>query len=88
MRIKVSERGQICLPVAYRKRFKIAAGDVLEVVENRGSLILYPVQKKKDKNEVTELLNRTAGMWKHMEPDGTRIVRELRRGSTRDVWGN
>jgi AbrB family looped-hinge helix DNA binding protein len=88
MKVKVSERGQICLPIAYRKRFKIVAGDVLEIVENRGSLILYPIRKKKDEKEVTELLNRTAGMWKHIEQDGTEIVRELRRGSTRNVWGS
>ncbi|HAA33824.1 MAG TPA: hypothetical protein DCD97_00770 [Firmicutes bacterium] len=86
MRVKVSGRGQICLPAAFRKRLKIAAGDLLEVIESGESLILYPAKKKRDKKKLDDLLSRTSGMWKHLDLDGTEIVRELRKGSTRHVW--
>jgi|GEM_PF-1366535 AbrB family looped-hinge helix DNA binding protein len=88
MKVKVSGRGQICLPVTFRKQLKIAAGDVLEVIENGENLILSPVKKKRSKEKTDELLNRTSGMWKHIDTEGTKIVRELRKGSTRDVWGS
>lgn len=85
MRLKVSGRGQICLPVVLRRRLKIAAGDLLGVQE-RGAVILYPVRAKRDKQAVAALLERTAGIWKHLSQDGAEMVRELRRESTRDVW--
>lgn len=47
MKVKVSGRGQICLPAVFRKRFKIAAGDVLEVLESGGSLVLCPLRRKR-----------------------------------------
>ena len=86
MRVKVSGRGQICIPATFRKRLKVTAGDFLEVIESGESLILYPVKKKRDKKELDDLLSRTAGMWKHLDLDGAEIVRELRKGSTRNVW--
>lgn len=88
MRLKVSGRGQICLPVALRQRLNIAAGDLLEVQESGGAVILYPVRAKKDKEAIATLLERTAGIWKHLSQDGTEMVRELRRESTRNVWGD
>lgn len=88
MKVKVSGRGQICLPAVFRKRFKIAAGDVLEVLESGGSLVLCPLRRKKDRKEMAALLERTAGTWKHITRDGAEIIRELRQGSTRDVWGD
>jgi len=88
MRVKVSGRGQICLPAVFRKRLKILTGDVLEIIEDGESLTLYPVKKKESKKKIDELLDQTSGIWKHMEKDGANIVREIRKGSTRDVWGN
>ncbi|MCL6560555.1 MAG: AbrB/MazE/SpoVT family DNA-binding domain-containing protein [Firmicutes bacterium] len=88
MKVKVSGRGQICLPGAYRKRLDIAPGDVLEVVESGGSLVLRPPRKKRNKKEVAVLLERTSGIWGKSAKDGAEIVREIRRGSTRDVWGD
>ncbi|MEW6171540.1 MAG: AbrB/MazE/SpoVT family DNA-binding domain-containing protein [Bacillota bacterium] len=88
MKVKVSGRGQICLPGVYRKRLDIAPGDVLEVVESGRSLVLRPTRKKGNKKEVAVLLERTSGIWGKSAKDGAETVREIRRGSTRDVWGD
>ncbi len=86
MFIKVSGRGQVCLPSAYRKRVDIKAGDYLEAAEKGDNLVLYPRKKNLDKDGLNALLERTAGSWKHLGVDGTEYVRCLRRGSSRDVW--
>lgn len=86
MKVRISAKGQVCLPAVLRKRPNIAVGDVMDVFENDGSIILSPLRKKRNKDEVNDLLRRTSGMWKHMEQDGADIVRRLRQGSTRSVW--
>jgi AbrB family looped-hinge helix DNA binding protein len=88
VKIKVSGRGQVCLPVALRRRLNIEAGDLLEVQESGETLVLRPVRPKRDEKVIAALLERTAGIWRHLSQDGAIIVRELRRESTRDVWAD
>jgi AbrB family looped-hinge helix DNA binding protein len=86
MLIKVSGRGQVCLPSAYRQRVDIRTGDYLEALEKGDNLVLYPNKNNLNKDELNALLDRTAGSWKQMDLDGASFVRLLRQGSSRDVW--
>jgi hypothetical protein len=54
----------------------------------RGKPGVVPAPEEKDRKETAALLERTAGAWKHITRDGAEIIRELRQGSTRDVWGD
>ena len=85
MKVKVSSKGQISIPSRFRKRLKVEAGDEISVIESGDALIIYP-DKTRNKEELLSLFNRLNGAWSDLEQDGIALVREMRKGGTRDVW--
>ena len=47
MKVKVSSKGQVVLPIAARSKYRIEAGDQLELVLKKDEMRLVPVQKKR-----------------------------------------
>jgi AbrB family looped-hinge helix DNA binding protein len=42
-KVTLSEKGQICLPVALRRRYGLQKGDRLAVEEADGAIVLHPL---------------------------------------------
>jgi AbrB family looped-hinge helix DNA binding protein len=42
-KVTISEKGQICLPIALRRRYGLQKGDRLGIEEIDGGIILYPL---------------------------------------------
>jgi AbrB family looped-hinge helix DNA binding protein len=59
MKVKVSSKGQIVLPVEIRKKYGIAAGSELAIVDWAGSLFLVPLG---DGDPLDELSGMFAGV--------------------------
>ena len=45
MRTKVSVKGQVVIPVELRAKYAIAPGDVVEVRDGEGKIIVFPLPK-------------------------------------------
>ncbi len=86
MKVKISSKGQICLPAGYRKRLNIGPGDHLTISESGDHLILIPAKKVRDRDDKQHLFDELKGIWSHLERDGADLVRDMRKGGTRDVW--
>jgi AbrB family looped-hinge helix DNA binding protein len=44
-KITISEKGQICLPAALRRRYGLQKGDRLAVEEADGAIVLHPLPR-------------------------------------------
>jgi AbrB family looped-hinge helix DNA binding protein len=45
LRVTISEKGQIVIPAALRKRYGLAPGDKLAVVDKNGEILLRPLPR-------------------------------------------
>jgi AbrB family looped-hinge helix DNA binding protein len=44
-KVIISEKGQICLPVALRRRYGLQKGDRLEIEETDNTIVLHPLPR-------------------------------------------
>lgn len=67
MPTRVSEKGQITIPKALRKRYGIRPGQVLEVREERGRLVISKVVAGETLDSVVGILERGKGTGRLIE---------------------
>ncbi|MEM3555598.1 MAG: AbrB/MazE/SpoVT family DNA-binding domain-containing protein [Candidatus Micrarchaeia archaeon] len=66
--VKLSSKGQLVLPLAIRKHFRVGKGERLMIVEEGGTILLKPLkQMKRDIEEEIYLLSRAAKGWAQVE---------------------
>ncbi|MDW7738834.1 MAG: AbrB/MazE/SpoVT family DNA-binding domain-containing protein [Bacillota bacterium] len=85
MKVKISSKGQISIPVDFRRRMHVEPGDEISIIDSGDSLIIYP-SKKYDPEELKNIFEELRGSWHDLEVDGAEYVRDIRKGGTRDVW--
>jgi len=85
MRVVVSSRGQIVIPVEARKKMGIKEGDTLLVHIEEGSRLIFKAGQ--DKRIKKGIVNKTAGILSDMEMSGQEYVESIRKGSDRRLNG-
>lgn len=65
---KVTRGGQITLPKIFRQKYNIAIGDLVEIIEEDGKIILQPIKpinkmsRKEAARELIKLLSKTGDL--------------------------
>jgi AbrB family looped-hinge helix DNA binding protein len=55
-KMKVFPKGQVVIPVSLRRKYRIEIGDQIDVVSEKGGILLKPLQKQEDISSLTEKL--------------------------------
>jgi AbrB family looped-hinge helix DNA binding protein len=56
IKMKVFPKGQVVIPIAFRKKYHIEIGDQIDVISSRDGILLKPIPKKYKENSLTRQL--------------------------------
>lgn len=83
MKSRLGERGQIVIPKPYRDRLGLRGGQLMEIREERGRLIVTKSTEEDPIDAVYGILRRTGGAFGHETTD--EFIREVRGGDAEGV---
>ncbi|HUY00775.1 MAG TPA: AbrB/MazE/SpoVT family DNA-binding domain-containing protein [Candidatus Deferrimicrobium sp.] len=49
--VKITNRGMICIPANFRKKYNLEDGQYMQVIDDEGSLRLIPIKSTKELQE-------------------------------------
>ncbi|EFK09604.1 transcriptional regulator, AbrB family [delta proteobacterium NaphS2] len=68
-KMKVFPKGQIVIPVALRKKYRIEIGDRVDVISKADGIFLKPVSKEERKKSLTDSLFGMFGKYARGKPE-------------------
>lgn len=86
MKSRLGQRGQIVIPKPYRDRLGLRGGQVMEIREERGRLIVTKSADEDPIDAVYGILRRTGGAFGHQTTDD--FIRDVRGGDADGVEGS
>jgi len=85
--VRISSKGQFVLPLSMRKRFKIAKGEKMMVVENRGTMVMRPLkQMGEDADDEIHAMQRAALSWDEIEKGNFKRMRASKFLRELETW--
>ena len=56
IKMKVFSKGQVVIPAALRKKYKIAIGDQLDIIQDSAGILLIPTKNSQSRGSLTDRL--------------------------------